>query len=190
MREFREAGLHIVYLDETWVNAHHGRNYQCYGQDNNCYMIPPSGKGQRLIILHAGSSKHGFLNNYKLLFRSKTNSADYHDDMCGAVFMEWFKTQLIPSLTEKSVIVLDNASYHNLRVPGTESPTSSWKKCDIANWLTKINITYPKKCLKQELYTIANRLPIEYLTDKTAKENDSDTDSDSESESISDDYYW
>lgn len=27
MREFREAGLHIVYLDETWVNAHHGRNY-------------------------------------------------------------------------------------------------------------------------------------------------------------------
>ena len=39
-----------------------------------------SHKGQRLIILHAGSAE-GWVPGADLMFRSKINSADYHDEM-------------------------------------------------------------------------------------------------------------
>ncbi|KAJ8304187.1 hypothetical protein KUTeg_017770 [Tegillarca granosa] len=119
IRDFREQKLHIVYLDETWVNAHHGR-----------------------------------------IFRSKTNSADDHDEMCGRVFIKWFREKLIPSLKEKSVIVLDNATYHNVRVPGTESPTMAMKKADFAQWLTVNGIHFPQNCLKPELLLKNTSLPF------------------------------
>ena len=40
----------------------------------------PSGKGERLIVVHAGGVE-GWVDGTDLVFRSKTNSADYHDEM-------------------------------------------------------------------------------------------------------------
>ena len=37
--------------------------------------------------------------------------ADYHQDMNANVFENWFLEKLIPNLPEKSVVILDNASY-------------------------------------------------------------------------------
>ena len=81
IREARGAGKPIVYLDETWVNAHHTVSRKWYDRG-----VPagaqqpseaPSGKGQRLIILHAGS-KDGFVPNCQLVFVGNTKSHDYH----------------------------------------------------------------------------------------------------------------
>ena len=40
----------------------------------------PSGKGQRLIVAHAGGVE-GWVEGAGLVFRSKTNSTDYHEEM-------------------------------------------------------------------------------------------------------------
>ena len=72
----------------------------------------PSGKGQRLIVLHAGSAE-GWVPGADLMLRSKTNSADYHDKMNSEHFMEWFMKQLLPNIPDNAVIVVDNATYHN-----------------------------------------------------------------------------
>ena len=40
----------------------------------------PSGKGERLIVLHAGGV-NGCVEEADLVFKCKTNSADYHDEM-------------------------------------------------------------------------------------------------------------
>ena len=58
----------------------------------------PSGRGQRLIILHAGGAD-GWVEGAGLVFRSKTNSGDYHDEMNNEHFMEWMTEQLLPTPT-------------------------------------------------------------------------------------------
>jgi transposase len=38
------------------------------------------------------------------------------------VFLEWFKNQLMPALNNPSMVVLDNASYHNVKTEDTVCP--------------------------------------------------------------------
>ena len=45
----------IVYLDETWVNQNHSTDYMWLPNDGSDAPIIPSGKGKRLIVLHAGT---------------------------------------------------------------------------------------------------------------------------------------
>lgn len=66
----------------------------------------PTGKGKRLIELHIGSN-NGFLPGGLLCYESKKNSSDYHDEMNGACFQEWFES-VLPRLEPNSIIVIDN----------------------------------------------------------------------------------
>jgi hypothetical protein len=40
----------------------------------------PTARGPRFVIVHAGG-KNGFINDAKLVFLAKKNSADYHDEI-------------------------------------------------------------------------------------------------------------
>lgn len=44
----------------------------------------------------------------------KKNSNNYHDEINGNSFYDWFSS-ILPLLKENSVIVMDNASYHSVR---------------------------------------------------------------------------
>ena len=72
IKKVKQASQNIVYLDETWVN----QNYtvaKCWVDTTSptaTGIRQPTGKGSRLIILHAGT-KNGFVENAKLLFKSK-----------------------------------------------------------------------------------------------------------------------
>ncbi|KAJ8936083.1 hypothetical protein NQ314_012492 [Rhamnusium bicolor] len=79
-------------------------------------------------------------------------SGDYHDDMNHANFSKWVETQLIPNLPERSVLVVDNASYHNVKAE--KSPTSGSRKDEIINWLTQHNVKHNPKVTKPELYKL------------------------------------
>ena len=60
-----------------------------------------------------------FLDGCGLPLRSKNNDRDYHKTMDGHHFKEWVQNQLIPALEFdrfKTVIVLDNAPYHSVRL--------------------------------------------------------------------------
>ena len=57
----------------------------------------PSGKGSRLIILHAGSD-NGWINSVDLVFQSKKATGDYHDEMISEHFEEWFHDSLMPNI--------------------------------------------------------------------------------------------
>ena len=43
-------------------------------------------------------------------------TGDYHNDMNNENFMKWVNDQLLPNMPEKSVLVVDNASYHNVPI--------------------------------------------------------------------------
>jgi len=139
IRKLRQENTNLIYTNETWVNAHHNNEYIWVDSDGTGGWKVPDGKGQRLIILHAGGVE-GWVDGADLVFRSRTNSADYHDEMNSKHFMEWMTEQLLPRLEEPSVIILDNASYHNKQ--RDKPPTSNDRKDDIKTWLDQHNITY------------------------------------------------
>src|SRR5277367_3605545 len=143
--QYRREGRHIIYLDETWLNEGHTtkkkwrdtkirHQRQAFTSGLTTGLKDPSGKGQRLIILHAGS-KHGFVNGGLLVFHAKKSKTDYHEEMDGTRFENWFQQQLLPNIPSNSVIVMDNASYHSVREE--KVPTMSSKKQDIVNFLKK-----------------------------------------------------
>ena len=88
IREYRHENRPISYTDETWVNAHHTKYYIWVDNDGKGGWKVPSGKGQRLIVVHAGGVE-GWVEGADLMFKSKTNLADYHNEMNYQHYMEW-----------------------------------------------------------------------------------------------------
>jgi hypothetical protein len=68
---------------------------------------------------------------------------DYHQEMNSVVFLEWFEKQLMPALKNPSLVVLDNASYHNVKTEDTVCLYFSQKKTVLQNYLTP---TKPLTC--------------------------------------------
>lgn len=160
----------FVYLDETWVN----QNYtvpKCWLDSTASKATGvkvPTGKGSRLIILHAGN-KHGFIHNAELMFQAK-NDGDYHNQMTAVTFEEWFRNQLLPNIPQNSVIIMDNASYHSRLIE--KMPTQSWKKADIKEWLIKKGNQPSDQLLKSQLLLLCKKYATgkKYYIDTIAKE--------------------
>jgi transposase len=158
VREMRRDCYDIVYLDETWINAHHSNEREWQSSDGTTKRLVPSSKGQRLIIAHVGSSHHGLLNNTELIFVSKsTDNRDYHKEMNGNIFRDWIVNHVLPSLDRPSCLIMDNASYHNAVAPEDKVPNSSSTKDVIQIWLTKNNIQFNEMSLKSELLGIVKK---------------------------------
>ncbi len=158
-----------VYLDESYVNKNHSNDYTWYfGEDGPCVQ-KPAGKGERLIIMNA-ITKNGWVPGAKLVFKSTKKTGDYHGQMNLELFSKWFESKLLPNIPEKSLIIMDNASYHNC-VASYSTPTSSCKKEEIIQWLKQNKIPVRDDCLKAELIEILERLSPAptYIIDEIAK---------------------
>ncbi|XP_045459312.1 uncharacterized protein LOC123669766 [Melitaea cinxia] len=132
----------------------------------------PISKGQRVVIVHAGSEA-GFVPNALLTFKSGTKSEDYHDDINFENYQKWIRTQLVTNLPPNSVFVVDNAPYHNKEYD--MAPNS--RKSDMQAWLTKNGISFDSDMLKPQLYDIIknNKARLKkYSVDKILMENGHD----------------
>ena len=76
------------------------------------------------------------------------HTGDYHDEMNGEHFLDWFENRLMHNVPERSVIVLDNAPYHNVVLE--KVPTKSSTKTMMKEWLTSKNIAFEDTDLKSE----------------------------------------
>ena len=76
---------------------------------------------------------------------------------------------LSPNLKSKSVVVLDNASYHN--VQEDKCPTTATRKADIKGWLQRNNVPFTSEMLKPELLELCkeNKSAPVYIVDETLK---------------------
>ncbi len=160
----RDNHYNIIYTDETWVNSHHTNEHIWIDADGNGGWKVPTGKGTRLIVVHAGGNE-GWVDGADLVFLSKTKSADYHDEMNSDHYMEWLDEQLLPAFQGPTAIVIDNASYHNKQVD--KAPTTQDRKADIQKWLDDHNIQYSSTDIKNTLLQLVKqyRPTPRYLTD-------------------------
>jgi hypothetical protein len=72
--------------------------------------------------------------------------------MNSVVCLEWFENQLMPALKYPSLVVLDNASYHNVKTEDTMCPNFNKKKAALQNYLTQHNIPFSATDTKEVLY--------------------------------------
>lgn len=111
-----------------------------------------TGKGSRFIVLHAGSEKR-FVKDALLLFRSKNSAkGEYHDSMDHERFLKWFKEQLFPNIEDRSLIIMDNASYHSKMENSV--PTNSNRKSEVIEWLVPITSPMTDQHQSQNCYSL------------------------------------
>lgn len=132
----------------------------------SCRMF--TGKGKRLIVTHIGS-EDGFLEDGLLAFVSK-KQGDYHHDMNGDVFEEWF-AKVLDKIPDDSVIVMDNAPYHSRKIE--KVPNTNSKKNEIINWMKEKNILPTTNMKKKDLLDIVKTHKHRYeayVIDEMAKQ--------------------
>ena len=139
--KLQEAGEFVmVFTDETYINTNHipGTSWMHEGRK----VGRPSGKGKRLVILHAISTTDfvceytdsgmgieegryggdgGSLvkrNTAEWIWPAKETKGDYHGEMSGEAYEMWLEHRLVPAFEakypgKKLNLVMDNASYHH-----------------------------------------------------------------------------
>lgn len=158
-----------VYLDESYVNKNHSNDFIWYYGEDGPWVQKPTGKGERLIIINA-ITKFGWVPNSKLVFKSNRKTGDYHGQMNWELFKKWFMEMLIPNIPERSLIIMDNASYHNI-LADHSPPTSKSSKKKIKEWLEQNKVYCRDDCLKAELIELLDKITPEpiYAIDEIAK---------------------
>lgn len=158
-----------VYLDETFINKNHSNQFTWYFDEDGPDVNKPAGKGERLIVVNA-ITLEGWVNNAQLVFEAKKRTGDYHGQMDWDNFSAWFTKQLLPNIPENSIIIMDNASYHNTTEEST-FPKSNARKESLRKWLDDKGIPWGEDLLKPELYALCKLFEPkpEYRIDKIAE---------------------
>lgn len=145
-----------VYLDESYVNKNHSNDFIWYSDEDGPWVQKPTGKGERIIIISA-ITENGWIPGAKLIFKSSRKTGDYHGQINHNLFTKWFSEQLLPNIPKNSLIVMDNAPYHNA-LSEHSAPTRTCKKDDISGWLKKNGIPVSEDCLKVELVELLKKM--------------------------------
>lgn len=173
LKQYREQGRPIIYLDESYILSSHVQKKSWSDGSNNGVHTPIS-KGERLIIIHAGG-ENGFIPNAFTCWKASSHSGDYHDNVNGEIFMKWMKEKVLPNLEPNSVVVIDNAPYHNIKID--KAPTSKSRKQEMKNWLLKNRVPFSDDMLVPELYKLVllhKPRFVRYALDETVKEEGHD----------------
>lgn len=158
-----------VYLDESYVNKNHSNDFIWYSGEDGPWVQKPTGKGERLIIINA-ITKSGWVPGAKLVFKSTKKTGDYHGQMNWDLFKKWFVEMLLENIPANSLIIMDNAPYHNT-LSEHSPPTPLCSKKKITEWLEQNRIYCRQDCLKPELVEILKKLAPQptYAIDEIAR---------------------
>lgn len=145
-----------VYLDETFINKNHSCRFTWYFDEDGPLVNKPSGVGPRLILVHA-ITKDGWVEGADLVFEAKKRTGDYHGQMNWGNFSKWFESQLLENIPPESIVVCDNAKYHNV-LEIDSFPTQSSKRDELRYWLDRNGYPWREDMLKSELFELCRRL--------------------------------
>ncbi|XP_054266927.1 uncharacterized protein LOC128989093 [Macrosteles quadrilineatus] len=168
--EFKSKLKGKVLIDESYIDSAHVSG-KGWSDDTlvSAGVAAPISKGERLIFLHAGGEM-GFIPNCLTMWKASKKTGDYHDNVNSDTYVKWLNEKLLPNLPPRSVVIIDNASYHNKQID--KCPTSNSTKADMQQWLNGKNIQFTDDMLKVQLYELIKLhkpANIRYLIDDMFK---------------------
>ena len=102
-------------------------------KESNFSLHASFSRGERLIVLHAGS-KAGFLKGTELVWKAKSSTGDYQEEMIGDNFFKWVKEKLNPFLSPKSVLIsttllitTSKLTSAPIKLPGRQTYRPGWQ---------------------------------------------------------------
>lgn len=161
LRQHRQEGTIVVYVDETWFTTRMGHNREWVDTAEDVTsptysrQVPP-GEGERFVVI-AGGTAGGFIEGSFLCYPAKSSQGDYHGEMNGTLFQQWLTNHLLPALPEPSVLVIDNAPYHRQLTEDSQCPTTATKKAALISWLERHNITFPHEATRHQLLLLCRQ---------------------------------
>ena len=175
MMQNRADNKPLVFLDETWANSHDGKDLAWVEDDT--VTGGTLGGWRRLtgrgIILGAGGEM-GWIPKTTLIFQSKKDTGDYHEELTGEHFEEWFSF-LIVLLLWIMPHIIQGLKKRCLKKVGL-SPKCMSGLCIIVLHLSQMALSHNsfqsyKTLLKGWAYKMAQdaghevvRLPVAYCT--------------------------
>jgi hypothetical protein len=161
LKEEMDGTAVIVYMDESYIHAHHANKKGWFHPSNR--DVIGDGDGKRLIILHA-MTENGLLaipdevaSNWlsepaltaELVFEEVLedgqDDSDYHNTMTGVKFVAWLRNRLLPTFEKlypgkKMHLVLDNAAYHKPRDDTWICDSKAQNKHELAHQLLDVGV--------------------------------------------------
>ncbi|CAC5387409.1 unnamed protein product [Mytilus coruscus] len=170
IKDYREKDMNLVYIDETWIDTAYTAK-KCWQHEDECFR---TSKPRTTSYHRSWGGKFGFVPNALLIYKAKSCTGDYHHEMNGENLKKWFTEKLLCSLPEKSVIIMDNASYYSVQF--NKCPTTNTKKADIQAWLRSHKIQFDNKLLHPQLLALAkaSKQTPKYVIDNIARERGHD----------------
>lgn len=169
LNRYRNEKKCITYMDETYLTLGQRDNSKNCNRLEKNFDLKSNEKAQHLIIVHSGGI-NGFINNALLIFQSDKNVNVHHKGMNYEIFSNWMMEKCLPNLPEHSVIVFDNASYHNAQV--NRVPNMNSNKQALMAWLDDNGVPNSSSMRKKELYSKvleSCNFDKEYKIDKTVE---------------------
>lgn len=153
----------FVYLDESYVNKNHRREYTWYHKDDEIGsgVGGPAGRGERLIIL-TGITEKGILGlkgwpgqeslGSLLMWQASKSTGDYHKNMNHTNFEKWLVELMIPAVKaafpgRKVCFVMDNAPYHCVLPDDIHNfkDSKKWPLAKLKEWCRTNNVDFVEK---------------------------------------------
>jgi len=158
-----------VYLDESYINKNHSNDNTWYYEEDGVVLGKPTGKGERLVIVNAITSD-GWVPGSRLVFKASKKTGDYHANMNWSNFSKWFQEQLLKNIPKNSLIIMDNAAYHNV-LAEEAFPKKGHSVKRLREWLSSNQYPWTQDMLKSELFELCSRLAPkpEFLIDNIAR---------------------
>ncbi|XP_003241398.1 uncharacterized protein LOC100568659 [Acyrthosiphon pisum] len=175
LRKYQKEGRHLYYLDETCINVGEctiQSPWDAHLEGQATAAVNASEEDKRVIVLNIGS-EDGFVPGALLCFESKKKTRDFHDEISPKIFNNWMES-VLPRLKKKCVIIMDNASYHSVKID--KAPSSKTEKADIINWLKDKNETIDRPMVIPQLLEMVKRVKPhhdKYVIDELAEQYDS-----------------
>ncbi|XP_040061736.1 uncharacterized protein LOC120836761 [Ixodes scapularis] len=140
----KRSSLLLERNDLVLWRASYLRSIKEYRQDNTpIYYLDETRGARRALLLGATE-----------VFRAKKGNSDYHQGMDGQRFEEWF-TKLLANLKPMGVVVMDNASYHSVKLHSL--PTTSTKKLGIHQWFSNNGVASNMSMPNVELLNLVSK---------------------------------
>jgi len=129
-----------VYGDECFIWKDANSEWSWFTDEEDIAALATKGsKGERWTVIYAGT-KDGWVPN-ALFLRTKKRGDDWNGCMDAKLYQKWFKEYLLEYLPPRSLIILDNASFHK----ATEFKLSEMEVPALQERLRLHNVAFSEK---------------------------------------------
>jgi hypothetical protein len=144
-----------VSRDAPGVNKNHAGQFPWYLEEDGPWVNKPSGKGPRLLMVHAMTVAGG-VQGAARVFEATKRTGDDHGQMHWEHCSTWFAEQWLPPIPSHALLIVDKAPDHHGLVEDAV-PTPQSRKAPLGAWVTQHAMPWTPDMVKPERYALCKK---------------------------------